>query len=57
MPNNNTLILEKIDLPKTQLFSTQLGCKSYYFKGEEFTIGATISLEGLREKYSMIKKP
>ena len=52
--NKNVLILEKIDLPKTQLVSTQIGYKSYSFSGDEYTTKAPISLESLKGKYVLL---
>jgi thiol-disulfide isomerase/thioredoxin len=52
--NKNTLILEKIDLPKTQLYSTQTGYRPYPFHGEEFTTKTPISLESLKGKYVLL---
>jgi thiol-disulfide isomerase/thioredoxin len=49
--NKNTLVLEKIGLPKSQLFTTQVGFKTYPFQGEEFTTKAAISLEDFKGKY------
>ena len=50
----NTLVLERIDLPKSQLFSTQKGYYPYPFQGEEFTTKTTISLESLKGKYVLL---
>lgn len=52
--NKNTLVLEKTDLPKTQLLSTQIGYKSYPFQGEEFTKKTPISSESLKGKYVLL---
>jgi len=52
--NKNVLILEKIDLPKTQLASTQIGYKSHSFSGEEYTTKLPISLESLKGKYVLL---
>ena len=52
--NKNTLVLEKTDLSKMQIFSTQIGYKSHLFQEEEFTTGAIISLEGLKGKYVLL---
>ena len=48
--NKNVLVLERTN----QLFSTQIGYKSYPFQGEEFTTGSTISLESLKGKYVLL---
>lgn len=50
----NTLVLEKTDLPKSQLFSTQTGYCPYPFQGEEFTTKTTISLDSLKGKYVLL---
>ncbi|MDR2148252.1 MAG: TlpA family protein disulfide reductase [Tannerella sp.] len=52
--NKSTLVLEKTDLPKTQLFSTQIGYKSYPFQGEEFTTKSPVSSDILRGKYVLL---
>ena len=52
--NQNTLVLEKTNLPKTQLLSTQIGFKSYPFQEEEFTKRAPISSESLKGKYVLL---
>ena len=52
--NKSTLVLEKTNLPKTQLFSTQVGYKAHSFQGEELTTGTAISLEGLKGKYVLL---
>ena len=52
--NKNVLILEKADLPKTQLVSTQIGYKSYPFNGEEYSTKSPISLESLKGKYVLL---
>jgi thiol-disulfide isomerase/thioredoxin len=52
--NKNTLVLEKTDLPKTQLLSKQIGYKSYPFQGEEFTQKTPISSESLKGKYVLL---
>jgi thiol-disulfide isomerase/thioredoxin len=49
--NKNTLVLEKNDLPKSKLFTTQVGYKPYPFQGEDFTTKAAISLEDYKGKY------
>ena len=48
------LVLEKIELSKTQLFSAQAGHKPYPFQGEEFTSKSIISLESLKGKYVLL---
>ena len=52
--NKNVLILEKVDLPKAQLLSTQVGYKAYSFSGKEFTTNSEISLENLKGKYVLL---
>ena len=52
--NKNTLALEKTDLPKTQLLSTQMGYKSYPFQGNELMTNAPISLENFKGKYVLL---
>ena len=52
--NKNTLVLEKTDLPKIQLFSTQIGYKSHPFQGEEFTKKTVVSLDSLKGKYVLL---
>jgi thiol-disulfide isomerase/thioredoxin len=49
--DGNTLILEKMDLPKNQLHSTQIGYQSIPFKGENFLTKSTILSENLKGKY------
>ena len=50
----NMLVLEKTDLPKSQLFSTQIGYYPYPFQGEEFTKKTMISLDSLKGKYVLL---
>ena len=50
----NTLVLEKNDLSKSQLFSTQKGYYPYPFQGKELTTNTTISLAALKGKYVLI---
>jgi thiol-disulfide isomerase/thioredoxin len=52
--NKSTLVLEKMGLSKAQLFSTQIGYKSYPFQGEEFTTKSTFSPESLKGKYVLL---
>jgi len=47
----HTLVLEKTGLPKSQLFTTQVGFKPYPFQEEEFTTKTAISLEDFKGKY------
>jgi thiol-disulfide isomerase/thioredoxin len=52
--NKNTLVLEKMTLPKNQLFSTQIGFKSFLFKGNDFMKESQITSEQLRGKYVLL---
>ena len=52
--NRNSLVLEETDLPKTQLFSTQVGSKTHPFQCEEFTKKTVISLENFKGKYVLL---
>lgn len=52
--NRNSLILEKVDLPKSQLLSTQVGYKSFLFEGDNFKTKSLISLESLKGKYVLL---
>ncbi|TAJ06885.1 TlpA family protein disulfide reductase [Marinilabiliaceae bacterium JC017] len=52
--NNNTLILEKIALPKNELYSTQIGFKSFPFEGNDFMSGTHISSQDLKGKYVLL---
>jgi len=52
--NKNCLVLEKIDLPKSQLYAAQKGYKPYPFQGEEFTTKTEISLDSFRGKYVLL---
>ena len=52
--NKNTLVLEKINLPKTQLFSTQIGYRAYPFEGEDLTTNSNISLENFKGKFVLL---
>ena len=51
---NFTLVLEKTDLSKAQLFSTQVGHKAHPFQGVEFTTKSIISLESLKGKHVLL---
>lgn len=50
----NVLMLEKISLPKNQLYSTQVGYKALPFEGENFTTKTPVSLDGLKGKYVLL---
>lgn len=52
--NHNTLILEKVDIPRNQLYSTQLGFKSFPFEGSDFTTESQISFNQLNGKYVLL---
>lgn len=52
--NSNTLTLEKMDLPKSELTSTQIGYKSFSFDGRDFTSGTQISSQQLKGKYVLL---
>jgi thiol-disulfide isomerase/thioredoxin len=48
---NNTLLIERLDLPKDQQYSTQIGYKPFPFKGVDFKTNAPIVLADLKGKY------
>lgn len=52
--NNNTLILERMDMSKDELYSTQIGNKPYPFEGSNFENGSQISLNDLKGKYVLL---
>ncbi len=52
--NKNALVLEKMDLPQDQLFSTQIGFKALPFEGQEFKTKQNISFEQYKGKYLLI---
>jgi thiol-disulfide isomerase/thioredoxin len=52
--NENVLVLKKMDLPKHQLHSTQVGFKAFEFSGNQFKKEISISLEGLKGKYVLL---
>ncbi len=52
--NQNVLILEKINLPKNQLSSTQVGFKAFDFSGDNFKTKTAISLDNLKGKYVLL---
>ncbi len=49
--NKNTLVLERMSLPKSELYSTQIGFKTFPFEGNDFTTASHISTENLKGKY------
>lgn len=52
--NNNTLVLERMNLPKNELNSTQIGFKAFPVEGNEFTLASRISLNELHGKYVLL---
>lgn len=52
--NRNTLTLEKMTLPKSELYSTQIGFKSLSFEGKDFMTESHISSKDLKGKYVLL---
>jgi thiol-disulfide isomerase/thioredoxin len=52
--NNNTLVLEKMGSPKSELYSTQTGYKAFSFEGSDFTSGTHVSSGQLKGKYVLL---
>lgn len=52
--NRNTLVLEKMDLSKNELYSTQIGYKPYLFEGKNFENESQISLNEFKGKYVLL---
>lgn len=52
--NSNTLELEKITLPRSELHSTGIGYKSFSFEGKDFMTGRQISSKQLKGKYVLL---
>lgn len=52
--NKDFLLLEKMDLPKNQIRSTQIGFKAIDFSGSQFKKQTTISLDNLEGKYVLL---
>lgn len=52
--NGNTLALEKMNKPKSELYSTQIGFKSFPFEGEDFISKTHISSKQLKGKYVLL---
>lgn len=52
--NKNVLILEKIRLPKNEIFSTQIGFKPFAFEGKDLVTGSYIVLDELKGKYVLL---
>lgn len=50
----DALVLEKIDMPKEKIYSTQAGFRPFPFEGEEFGDGTRISLDDYRGKYLFV---
>ena len=47
----DVLVLEKVNTPEDQIYSTQVGFKSPLFKGEDFLSKDSLALEDFRGKY------
>lgn len=52
--NRNTLVLEKMTLPKSELYSTQVGFKSFPFEGNDFVTDSLVSLKQFKGKYVLL---
>ena len=52
--NKNVLVLEKNNMLKTRLYSTQIGFKSFPFEGNDFKTKSSISLNNLKGKYVLL---
>jgi thiol-disulfide isomerase/thioredoxin len=52
--NRNTLTLEKMSVPKSELYSTQIGFKSMSFEGKDFMTESHISSKNLKGKYVLL---
>ncbi len=52
--NSNTLELEEMTIPKSKLYSTQIGFKSFSFNGSDFITESQISSEQLKGKYILL---
>jgi peroxiredoxin len=52
--NRNVMILEKMNLPKNQLYSTQKGFKAIPFEGRDFKSKTDVTLDSYRGKYLFI---
>ncbi len=52
--NQNMLILEKINVPRKQLFSSQIGFNAFDFSGIDFKTKTPIALDSLKGKYVLI---
>lgn len=52
--NKNILVLEKVNLPKNQLYSAQVGYQAFNFSGNQFKKEIPISLDDLKGKYVLL---
>ena len=52
--NSNTLELERMNQPKSELYSTQIGFKSFPFEGDDFITKTHISSGQLKGKYALL---
>lgn len=52
--NKNVLVLEKINIPRNQLYSTQIGYKSFPFEGQIFKSNTNISSNDYKGKYLLL---
>ena len=52
--NKDILLLKKMDLPKNQIHSTQIGYKAIDFSGTQFKKQNVISLDSLKGKYVLL---
>ena len=52
--NKNVMTLEKVNLPKNQLYSTQIGFKAVPFEGSDFKSKSNITLDSYKGKYLLI---
>lgn len=49
--NKNVLLLEKMKLPKKDIYSTQVGYKAFPYVGNDFIAGIPITSDSLKGKY------
>lgn len=52
--NSNTLKLERVTSPKSELYSTQMGFKAFSYEGSDFTTASQVSSEKLKGKYVLL---
>jgi len=52
--NKDVLLIEKMDLPKNQIRSTEIGFKAIHFSGSQFKRQNTVSLDSLEGKYILL---